>query len=62
MRPLVLRKLTKTGATTTARFGTDHSNTTEVLAGDYSIHLAVGSAINGTDGKTVYATSQVTIL
>jgi hypothetical protein len=57
----MLQKLTKTDAATTARLGTDHSNTTEVLAGDYSIHLAVGSAINGTDGKTTYATSQVAI-
>jgi hypothetical protein len=57
-----LRKLPKTDAATTARLGTDHSNTTEILAGDYSIALAVGSAINGTDGKTIYTTSQVTIL
>lgn len=57
----MLRKLMKTDAATTARLSTDHSTTREVLAGDYGIHLAVGSAINGTDGKTIYGTNQVTI-
>lgn len=56
-----LRKLRKTDATTTAILGTDLSSTKEVVAGDYSVHLAVGSVATRADGKTPYAASQVTI-
>src|SRR5450432_3131308 len=38
-----LQQLTKTDATTTAILGTDLSNTKEAPAGDYLVHLAVGS-------------------
>jgi len=56
-----LQKLTKTGATTTATLTTDLSNTKEAVAGDYMVHLAVGSVITDVDGKTPYTTAQVTI-
>jgi hypothetical protein len=57
----LLQNLTKTDATTTAILTTDHSNAKEIVAGDYSIHLAVGSIATQSDGKTPYKTDQVTI-
>jgi hypothetical protein len=57
----LLQKLDKTDATTTAILATDLSSTRELVAGDYSIHLAVGSLATQADGKTPYKTSQVTI-
>ena len=56
-----LKKLTKTDATTTALIGIDLSSTKEVIAGDYQVHLAVGGFATTADGKTPYASSQVTI-
>jgi hypothetical protein len=58
----LLQKLRKTDAATTATLGTDLSNTREVVAGDYSVHLAVGSVATKADGKTQYAAGKVTIL
>ncbi len=57
----LLRRLAKTGASTTATLGTDLSNAKEVVAGDYDVHLAVGSYATTGDGTTPYATTQVTI-
>lgn len=57
----LLRRLEKTDATTTATLSTDLSNTKEVVAGDYDVHLAVGSAATTSDGVTPYATAKVTI-
>jgi len=56
-----LKKLTKTDATTTALIGTDLSNTKEAIAGDYQVHLAVGGLATTADGKTPFASTQVTI-
>jgi len=56
-----LRKLTKTDATTTALIGTDLSNTKEAIAGDWQVHLAVGGLATTADGKTPFASTQVTI-
>ena len=58
----LLANLDKTGASTTALLGTDLSSTKEVVAGDFSLHLAVGSVATKADGKTPYAASQVTVL
>lgn len=58
----LLQKLPKTDATTMATLATDLSSTKELVTGDYSIHLAIGSAATTDDGKTQYATSLVTIL
>jgi hypothetical protein len=56
-----LQKLDKTDATTTASLTTDLSSTKEVVAGAYSIHLAVGSVATQADGKSAYTAGQVTI-
>jgi hypothetical protein len=55
-----LKKLTRTGGSTTALIGTDLSNAKEIVAGGYMIHLAVGGVASKADG-TPYTSSQVTI-
>jgi hypothetical protein len=57
----ILRQLQKTDATTTATLTTDLSSTKEAPAGDYLVHLAVGSLATKADGKTPY-TGMVTVL
>ena len=56
-----LKKLTKTDATTTALIGIDLSSAKEAVAGDWQVHLAVGGFATTADGKTSYASTQVTI-
>ncbi|HWZ90922.1 MAG TPA: hypothetical protein VNW92_18805 [Polyangiaceae bacterium] len=58
----LLQKLQKTDASTTGALSTDLSNTKEVPAGDFMVHLAVGSLATQADGKLPYTAAQVTIL
>ena len=37
------------------------TNAKEAIAGDYQVHLAVGGLATTADGKTHFASSQVTI-
>jgi hypothetical protein len=57
----LLQKLRKTDASTTGSVTTDLSSTKDIVVGDHSVHLAVGSIATKADGKSAYTTSEVTI-
>jgi hypothetical protein len=61
MPAALLQKLRKTDATTSGTLTTDLSTAKQAKAGDYMVHLAVGSLATQADGKAQY-TGPVTVL